>query len=463
MERNQQIENEYRNVLGFRSLMDSYKDQVATLETKNNELLREKNKMDYEIQRMVKKVDLLELDKARDSERILALEDHLQDLQLGGGRRVTAGADRKKDTDAMDLDVYGDDVMADDDDDDDDVHLGGSLEDSLTENNVVELKRSNRRLERQVRALQQEGGSTTDSNQNMVVLQHLLDDSNRLKAQFEKNYLDVSQERDILQSDMARVRQGIPDSLLDESSSTMSARLNIIDLEKENRKLRDEKAKLEQKVKDVRSTFGKDGIDTLDGLDDFKAQYKQMEQKALLLEQQTKKQLQDINKLLLEKDMLQSQSIDQKDLLLDKERLYSEMKASLAVFEAQEDEPLKQQNAQLQQRTIKQQEQLRELQLKLKKTKEFVIQQDKMLKESKLNGTSGNYDEAVSSLKSELALRDEENDRLKPSNKSFITKVKLGKAQKQNRPLPHWFRLKSDTKIRWNAKRRNWRHTKLNI
>ncbi|KAG0182002.1 60S ribosomal protein L39 [Apophysomyces sp. BC1021] len=43
------------------------------------------------------------------------------------------------------------------------------------------------------------------------------------------------------------------------------------------------------------------------------------------------------------------------------------------------------------------------------------------------------------------------------------TKVKLGKAQKQNRPLPHWFRLKSDTKIRWNAKRRNWRHTKMNI
>ncbi|KAI7901010.1 60S ribosomal protein L39, partial [Cokeromyces recurvatus] len=50
-----------------------------------------------------------------------------------------------------------------------------------------------------------------------------------------------------------------------------------------------------------------------------------------------------------------------------------------------------------------------------------------------------------------------------PSQKSFITKVKLGKAKKQNRPLPHWFRMKSDTKIRWNAKRRNWRHTKLNI
>jgi hypothetical protein len=46
------------------------------------------------------------------------------------------------------------------------------------------------------------------------------------------------------------------------------------------------------------------------------------------------------------------------------------MKASLAVFEAKDDEPLKQQTAQLQQQTIQQQEQLRELQLKLKKTRE---------------------------------------------------------------------------------------------
>ncbi|GAA5815989.1 hypothetical protein MFLAVUS_009508 [Mucor flavus] len=43
-----------------------------------------------------------------------------------------------------------------------------------------------------------------------------------------------------------------------------------------------------------------------------------------------------------------------------------------------------------------------------------------------------------------------------PSQKTFITKVKLGKAKKQNRPLPHWFRLKTDTKIRWNAKRRRF-------
>ncbi|WPK25128.1 hypothetical protein PUMCH_002431 [Australozyma saopauloensis] len=50
-----------------------------------------------------------------------------------------------------------------------------------------------------------------------------------------------------------------------------------------------------------------------------------------------------------------------------------------------------------------------------------------------------------------------------PANKSFKTKQKLAKASKQNRPLPQWIRMKTDNTIRYNAKRRHWRRTKLNI
>ncbi|KAJ8472721.1 hypothetical protein ONZ51_g8328 [Trametes cubensis] len=50
-----------------------------------------------------------------------------------------------------------------------------------------------------------------------------------------------------------------------------------------------------------------------------------------------------------------------------------------------------------------------------------------------------------------------------PSQKTFRTKRILAKASRQNRPIPQWFRLKSDTKIQYNAKRRHWRRTKLNI
>ncbi|WVW78771.1 60S ribosomal protein L39 [Kwoniella bestiolae CBS 10118] len=50
-----------------------------------------------------------------------------------------------------------------------------------------------------------------------------------------------------------------------------------------------------------------------------------------------------------------------------------------------------------------------------------------------------------------------------PSQKSFIIKQKLAKKARQNRPIPQWFRLKTDNTIQYNAKRRHWRRTKLNL
>ena len=49
------------------------------------------------------------------------------------------------------------------------------------------------------------------------------------------------------------------------------------------------------------------------------------------------------------------------------------------------------------------------------------------------------------------------------SIKSFKTKVKMAKKMRQNRPLPQWFRMKTNTKIRYNSKRRHWRRTKAKI
>ncbi|XBW37279.1 hypothetical protein QEN19_002861 [Hanseniaspora menglaensis] len=49
------------------------------------------------------------------------------------------------------------------------------------------------------------------------------------------------------------------------------------------------------------------------------------------------------------------------------------------------------------------------------------------------------------------------------AKKSFRIKQKLAKASNQNRPLPQWIRLKTNNTIRYNAKRRHWRRTKLNI
>ena len=52
---------------------------------------------------------------------------------------------------------------------------------------------------------------------------------------------------------------------------------------------------------------------------------------------------------------------------------------------------------------------------------------------------------------------------LQPSQKTFRTKRTLAVKLKQNKPIPHWIRLRTDSTIRYNAKRRHWRRTKLGI
>ena len=164
-----------------------------------------------------------------------------------------------------------------------------------------------------------------------------------------------------LQSDMARIRQGIPDAIVDQSEHTLSLRLHAIDLEKQIKALDKTVVELEQKIAEGKH-YGHD--------EDIRSKYDEMDKKSKDLEEQAKKQLQDINKLLLEKDLLQGQSIEQKDLLLEKEKFNSEMKASLAAYEAKDDEYFKQQNAHLQQQTIQLQEQLIDYKKQSQKSKE---------------------------------------------------------------------------------------------
>jgi len=50
-----------------------------------------------------------------------------------------------------------------------------------------------------------------------------------------------------------------------------------------------------------------------------------------------------------------------------------------------------------------------------------------------------------------------------PCNKTFRVKKTLAKKLKQNRPIPQWIRMRTDNKIRYNAKRRHWRRTKIGL
>ena len=49
------------------------------------------------------------------------------------------------------------------------------------------------------------------------------------------------------------------------------------------------------------------------------------------------------------------------------------------------------------------------------------------------------------------------------SNKTSRFKARLGKKTKQNRQIPNWIRFRTGNTIRYNAKKRNWRRTKLGM
>ena len=44
-----------------------------------------------------------------------------------------------------------------------------------------------------------------------------------------------------------------------------------------------------------------------------------------------------------------------------------------------------------------------------------------------------------------------------------MVKTNLAVARRKNRPLPNWIRMRTDNTIRYNAKRRHWRRTKLGL
>ncbi|KAF1871367.1 hypothetical protein Lal_00020160 [Lupinus albus] len=65
------------------------------------------------------------------------------------------------------------------------------------------------------------------------------------------------------------------------------------------------------------------------------------------------------------------------------------------------------------------------------------------------------------SYKKEGELGTRVSSQIRPSHKTFKIKKKLAKKIRQNRPIPYWIRMRTDNTIRYNAKRRHWRRTKL--
>ncbi|KAG0249565.1 hypothetical protein BG011_009131 [Mortierella polycephala] len=419
LERNREIEEEYRKVLAFKSLMESYKEQILSLETKNSTLAKEKNKIEYEARQQYEQFQVLEAERTRDAEQIQLLEDKVRELEFSGGQGMPHSNDLQ-------------DMETDD--------MESSFMDQRSSQTELKLKIS--KLERELQTMKEE--RQEDGGSRVTVLEHMLDDANRLKAKYEQDYLDEHQAKMVLQGELDRIRAGKGD----ESEVAFALRTSLNAVEKELSETKKALAELEITLEQTKkelviaqsdraerlAALGEWKMNNSKELSSLQEEHAAMVDRFKSLEGENKHYLSQLNRVLTEKDSISRQELAQRDNMLQQERAHSE-----EAHAAHTREQLETKNQHLEQQLEQLNAQMSQSNLKLHRAKEFIVTQDAMIKDYKANQNVEGYSEAVVSLKTELATREDEVSSLKHQMNEMKTRVE----QEQRLVTSAWHGLRN--------------------
>lgn len=120
------------------------------------------------------------------------------------------------------------------------------------------------------------------------------------KDQLKKEYEEVLSERNRLRDELSQIRNGIPDSLLNQTQTIMAFRSRILDLEKESTNLKESTIQLEATISEGTRSITKDSA----SLQNFEKEHSKIQDRINRLEDITKMQLHDINRMLVEANYL---------------------------------------------------------------------------------------------------------------------------------------------------------------
>ncbi|KAI0075470.1 HOOK-domain-containing protein [Panus rudis PR-1116 ss-1] len=431
VDKNASLEEEYRKVAAFKPLMDSYKNQIAELESKSSSRTKELDAVRFELEQTKSKLKATIEERARDSETLELYQERVRELELSSQRptaassrnRVTSGGQPTADLTVEEL--LGPDHTTQDEstehDDDSDVHgLGEELDTAITGTTMTDLKLQVRKLQRELQAVKKNEADAS----RILVLENLLEDANRMKARYEADYLAAHREKLVLQNDLEEIRSG--KSMGDGAEAAIALRQRLNETVDQLDALRKEHAELEVRyeaqskeltiAKSDLNLVNKDQLEILATLREsvnedkagLESEVKKLHDQIKELSDKNKMQLEQINSLLLEKVNLQSEGIDQRDRMLQRERDIGDLRASLSGKDVPED--IKARMLRMHEDFIQLQEQYKTAQEKLNKARQFIKQQDKLFKEeqAKKGVPSGALDEAEGSYRSQIKILEEE-------------------------------------------------------
>ncbi|KAH9901630.1 HOOK-domain-containing protein [Cubamyces lactineus] len=437
VDKNAALEEEYRKVAAFKPLMESYKSQIAELETKASARSKEIDALKFELDQTKTKLKLTEEERAKDSETLELYQERVRELELSSQRPVAASRARPPAngdgegnmTEFTEAELLGGGAAPRDDVDvDADIAgLGEELDSAITGTTMTDLKLQVRKLQRELEAVRKNEADAS----RVLVLENLLEDANRMKARYEADYLAAHREKLVLQNNLEEIRSG--KSMGDGAEAAIALRQRLNETVDELDNLRKEHAELEVKfeamskeltiAKSDLTLVNKDQLDILTTLREsvnedkaeLESEVERLRNQVKELADKNKMQLEQINGLLLEKVNLQSEGIDQRDRMLQRERAIGDLRASMSGKDLPED--IKQRMLALHEENISLKEQYKTAQEKLVKAKAFIKQQDKLFKEEhakSIGGVpAGAFEEAENSYRSQIKILEEDIARQK--------------------------------------------------
>ncbi|CAG8466935.1 14312_t:CDS:10 [Ambispora leptoticha] len=250
IERNRQIEDEYRKVANFKPTLDQYKRTIEALEKEKRELIDVRNKYEYEYKHMRAKIEAYEMEKARDMEKIELMEERLRELELVDGERL----DR----------IPNENGEKDDD----------FVQPNYPNYGETQLKLRINELQRELDGWR-EGKQPVDESE-IIMLNQMLDDAKKSKEKLEKDLSRTTREKIEIESKLARYESSFNNSGLDINKNSgardrelFDTKKKLIEAQSKLKELEAEREQLQAKNNELTAL-----IDNLENRseDDFKAE-----------------------------------------------------------------------------------------------------------------------------------------------------------------------------------------------
>lgn len=206
MDKNAALEEENRKVAAYKPLMESYKAQISDLENKVAARMTEIEGVRFELSQSQSRLRQVTEERTKDSEALELYQERVRELELAAVPRPrirTASTDEAA-TPASEPQTPAVPMTPGDELDATSRGLGGELNDAITGTTMTDLKLQIRALKRDLEAARAGGEEAS----RILVLESLLEDSQRMKARYEEDYLAAHREKLVLQAQLEEIRSG---------------------------------------------------------------------------------------------------------------------------------------------------------------------------------------------------------------------------------------------------------------